>query len=327
MAADGATGPVVVVVVVLVDGDVVVVVVLVEGDVVVVVVVVVVEDEDVVVVDLGGAVVLVVAVGGVSGGVDVRKFPADVPPELLDAPMSEDRGRPPSTSTSVTRPSARTKDAAMVTTNGQRGFLGGPRRVPAGVVDGVRATRLHATSRVSPTSSASGAPPPAPGAGRSPCAGCPPGGDWSPRAGWSPRAAWFPEVGWDSDPASTEASIADERARASTSPVAPRVRQRWTSGRRWPFFTTTSRTLECVRSIDSQTMAVTVVATMLPTATPITVPDTPKTDAISAERTAPLADAAIWIGFSRFMGSRRTAARACGVAARAYPCALGARIG
>jgi len=283
-----------------------VVVVLVEGDVVVVVLV---EADVVVVVVVEGDVVLVVAAGGASGGVDVRKFPADVPPELLDAPISEDRGRPPSTSTSVTSPSARTKDAATVTTHGQRGFLAGGRRVPARVVDGIRAARLHPTSRVSPTSSAPEAPLPA------------------PVAGWSPVAGWFPVAGLDSEPESTDASIADEPARASTSPVAPRVPQRWTSGRRWPFFTTTSRTLECVRSIDSQTMAVTVVATMLPTATPITVPDTPKTDASNADRTAPLADAAIWIGFSRFMGCGRTAARGCGVAARAYPCALGAQIG
>ena len=300
--------------VVLVDGDVVavvVVVVLVDGDVVVVVVVVV--EVDVVVVDLGGAVVVVVAAGGASGGVDVRKFPAEVPPELLDAPMSEERGRPPSTSTSVTRPSARTNDAATVTTNGQRGCRAGRRGAPTGVGRGIRA-RLHATSRVSPTSSRSGAPAVADRAGA------------FPEAGSEPGAGAFPEAGSEPGPASTEASIADDRTSAFTSPAAPRVAQRWTSGRRWPFCTTTSRTFECVRSIDSQTMAVTVVATMLPTATPITVPDTPKTDAISAERTAPLADAAIWTGFSRFMGWRDAAARRCGVAARAYPCALGAQI-
>ena len=300
--------------VVLVDGDVVVVVVvvvLVDGDVVVVVVVVV--EVDVVVVDLGGAVVVVVAAGGASGGVDVRKFPAEVPPELLEAPMSEERGRPPSTSTSVTRPSARTNDAATVTTNGQRGCRAGRRGAPTGVGRGIRA-RLHATSRVSPTSSRSGAPAVADRAGA------------FPEAGSEPGAGAFPEAGSEPGPASTEASIADDRTSAFTSPAAPRVAQRWTSGRRWPFCTTTSRTFECVRSIDSQTMAVTVVATMLPTATPITVPDTPKTDAISAERTAPLADAAIWTGFSRFMGWRDAAARRCGVAARAYPCALGAQI-
>ena len=300
--------------VVLVDGDVVVVVVvvvLVDGDVVVVVVVVV--EVDVVVVDLGGAVVVVVAAGGASGGVDVRKFPAEVPPELLDAPMSEERGRPPSTSTSVTRPSARTNDAATVTTNGQRGCRAGRRWAPAGVGRGIRA-RLHATSRVSPTSSRSGAPAVADRAGA------------FPEAGSEPGAGAFPEAGSEPGPASTEASIADDRTSAFTSPAAPRVAQRWTSGRRWPFCTTTSRTFECVRSIDSQTMAVTVVATMLPTATPITVPDTPKTDAISAERTAPLADAAIWTGFSRFMGWRDAAARRSGVAARAYPCTPGAQI-
>ena len=286
-------------------------VVLVDGDVVVVVVVVV--EVDVVVVVLGGAVVVVVAAGGASGGVDVRKFPAEVPPELLEAPMSEERGRPPSTSTSVTRPSARTNDAATVTTNGQRGCRAGRRGAPAGVGRGIRA-RLHATSRVSPTSSRSGAPAVADRAGA------------FPEAGSEPGAGAFPEAGSEPGPASTEASIADDRTSAFTSPAAPRVAQRWTSGRRWPFCTTTSRTFECVRSIDSQTMAVTVVATMLPTATPITVPDTPKTDAISAERTAPLADAAIWTGFSRFMGWRDAAARRSGVAARAYPCTPGAQI-
>ncbi len=312
--------------VVLVDGDVVavvVVVVLVDGDVVVVVVVVV--EVDVVVVVLGGAVVVVVAAGGASGGVDVRKFPAEVPPELLEAPMSEERGRPPSTSTSVTRPSARTNDAATVTTNGQRGCRAGRRGAPAGVGRGIRA-RLHATSRVSPTSSRSGAPAVADRAGAFPEAGSEPGAGAFPEAGSEPGAGAFPEAGSEPGPASTEASIADDRTSAFTSPAAPRVAQRWTSGRRWPFCTTTSRTFECVRSIDSQTMAVTVVATMLPTATPITVPDTPKTDAISAERTAPLADAAIWTGFSRFMGWRDAAARRSGVAARAYPCTPGAQI-
>ena len=319
MAAEGAPGAVVVVVVVLlVVGDVVVVVV--DGDVVVVVVVVVVE-EDVVVVDLGGAVVLVVVVGGgSSGGVDVRKFPAEVPPELLEAPISEERGLPPTTSTSVTRPSASTNDATTVTTIGQLRVRHGLGPSPAGGADVVRPTRLQATSRVSPTSSASG-PPPAPA--------CSPSVS---RAGSAPRAGSDPCEGVVSEPASAEASIAEDRASAATSP-APLVAQRWTSGSRGPFFTTASRTLECVRSIDSQTMAVTVVATMLPTATPITVPDTPKSDASSAESTAPLADAAIWTGFSRFIcsrrrrGPRRAASRAGqgprrhSATARAYPCA------
>jgi hypothetical protein len=299
-----------VVVVVLVEGDVVVVVVLVEGDVVVVVVVVV-DVDVVVVVDLGGNVVVGVVGGGDSGGVDVRKLPADVPPELLDAPMSEERGRPPSTSTSVTRPSARMNDATTVTTNGQRGCRGGRRGSPAAVVRGIRA-RLHATSRVSPTSpgfgtraiaALVGSPEPRaePEVGSFPGAGAEPEVGSFPGARAEPEVGSFPGAGAEPDPASTEASTAEERASALTSPTT-RVAQRCTNGRRWPFFTTTSRTFECVRSIDSQTIAVTVVATMLPTATPITVPDTPKTDAISADRTAPLAEAAIWTGFSRFMG-------------------------
>ncbi len=275
-----------------------VVVVLVEGDVVVVVVVVV-DVDVVVVVDLGGNVVVGVVGGGDSGGVDVRKLPADVPPELLDAPMSEERGRPPSTSTSVTRPSARMNDATTVTTNGQRGCRGGRRGSPAAVVRGIRA-RLHATSRVSPTSPGFGTRAIAALVGSPEPRAEPEVGSF-PGAGAEPEVGSLPGAGAEPDPASTEASTAEERASALTSPTT-RVAQRCTNGRRWPFFTTTSRTFECVRSIDSQTIAVTVVATMLPTATPITVPDTPKTDAISADRTAPLAEAAIWTGFSRFMG-------------------------
>ncbi|HLW46092.1 MAG TPA: hypothetical protein VKR78_07725 [Acidimicrobiales bacterium] len=255
------------------------------GTVVVVVVVVVVVEVVVVVDDVVVVVVVVVDVGGV----EVRKFPADVPPGLSDAPIKEDSGLPAATSITVTRPSASTKVAATVTTTTQRGLR---RRAALGGVAEVRPDRLHATSLVSPTSCAVWVAPPSP-----------------PSAGSSGAAGETCVSSSSPGPASTVASIELPAAASTTPPAAP-VAPRRSIGSWWAFFTTTSRTFVWVRSIDSHTRAVTVVATTLPTATPITVPSTPKVDAMSAEMMAPAADAATCIGLSLFIGSQ-SRARLC----------------
>jgi|GEM_PF-402627 len=61
--------------------------------------------------------------------------------------------------------------------------------------------------------------------------------------------------------------------------------------------------------MDSPANAETVVATTLPTATPMTVPWTPKNEAMTAARTAPIAEAATWIGLSFIVES---GLKACG---------------
>jgi hypothetical protein len=72
--------------------------------------------------------------------------------------------------------------------------------------------------------------------------------------------------------------------------VPPRRRSNELSGE----WTTTCLTALCVRSIDWKARAVPVVAAMEPMATPTIVPLTPKTDAMTADSTAPAADARIW---------------------------------
>jgi hypothetical protein len=72
--------------------------------------------------------------------------------------------------------------------------------------------------------------------------------------------------------------------------VPPNLRSSVESGAR----TTTCFTASCPRSIDCPTIAVPIVATTDPIATPIIVPLTPNVDAISAARTAPTAEARIW---------------------------------
>jgi len=72
--------------------------------------------------------------------------------------------------------------------------------------------------------------------------------------------------------------------------VPPRRRSNEVSGAR----TTTCLTALFVRSMDWKARAVPVVAAMEPRATPTIVPLTPKTDAMTADSTAPAADARIW---------------------------------
>jgi hypothetical protein len=72
-------------------------------------------------------------------------------------------------------------------------------------------------------------------------------------------------------------------------PLSPNRRRIGASG----FLTAAWRTTWWPRSIDWATSVVSVVATMLPMATPITVPATPKNDAMTAAATAPVADARI----------------------------------
>ncbi len=71
--------------------------------------------------------------------------------------------------------------------------------------------------------------------------------------------------------------------------VPPNRRTMALSGTR----TTTCLTALFVRSIDWKTRAVPVVATMEPIATPTMVPFTPKMEAMTADSTAPAAEAAI----------------------------------
>ena len=96
----------------------------------------------------------------------------------------------------------------------------------------------------------------------------------------------------------TEATASVGAEAASTSaplaraiPVDPRRRS---SGEESGARTTTCRTASCPRSIDWATRAVPIVAAIEPMATPMTVPLTPKLDAMRAAMTAPEAEARIW---------------------------------
>ncbi len=120
------------------------------------------------------------------------------------------------------------------------------------------------------------------------------------RVGLSVTTVGFPSA--EVAPSGSPSSVT-----GSTRPVArvaPRLRSRpgWSSS---PI--TTWRTAWCVRSIERATTPVPTVATTLPTATPMTVPFTPKLEAMTAARTAPTADAMIWIGLI-FMGRSRSGA-------------------
>jgi hypothetical protein len=72
--------------------------------------------------------------------------------------------------------------------------------------------------------------------------------------------------------------------------VPPKRRSNVLSGTR----TTTCLTALFVRSIDWKTRAVPMVAAMEPIATPTMVPFTPKMEAMTADNTAPPAEASIW---------------------------------
>jgi hypothetical protein len=280
------------VVVVVVDG--VVVVVVVEGGTVVVVVVVVVVVEVVVVV-----VELVVV-----GGVGLNRFPAEVPPVEGLAPIREDSGCPATSSTTVTAASATAKTTAADSATARQ--LERRRARPGPPLSPSRPRRaaalpvlLEATNRTSPVSRLAPAPVPsaASGAARSP-AGAPPGAP--PGAARSPPAV--PAAPVSPRPAAgdeTETSTADDSEAAPvTVPDGSVLGPRCRNGTGPPPFTTTWRTALWVRSIQSPTRALALVATMLPIATPMTVPFTPKVDAITAEATAPHAEAAICIGLS-----------------------------
>jgi hypothetical protein len=260
-------------VVVVVDDGVVVVVVLVDPVPVVVVVlpatVVVVDDGVVVVVvvvDAGLVVVVVVVVvgGTVVGG--LSKIRSTVVPPLWCAPKRSARGRPAISSTAVMRSREKTKTAAATpATLGQRwpGALdraGGSAAITA-VAGSVRVVScvsavltVCAVSCVFAVSSASSCP-----------------------------AALVAVASATGD------GVVDSDAVTPAAPVPPKRRSKLVSGAR----TTTCLTAAFVFSIDWKRIAEPVVAAIDPIATPMIVPLTPKMDAMTADSTAPPAEASI----------------------------------
>jgi len=287
--------------------------------------------DEVVVFGTCGSVVTGAVVGTVLGE-GATTLPTDVPPFTELVPISEDSGRPAISSMPVTTRSATTKTATTITASGShrtlppvrrasnvlpalplalvRGCLDEPART--GYAAGLPGARLDETRRGSAAAAASVPAPAAmsaatasvraPAAMSAAAASVPAPATMSPAtpsvpvavaasaaAGWSP----LPDPPVTGDPSTVLLAV----------PADPVVPEPPSNGSRPGTFTATCLTAPCARSIDWTIKVVAVVATTLPSATPMIVPFSPKTDAITAEATAPDAEAAICFGLS-FMVDR-----------------------
>jgi len=288
--------------------------------------------DEVVVFGTCGSVVTGAVVGTVLGE-GATTLPTDVPPFTELVPISEDSGRPAISSMPVTTRSATTKTATTITASGShrtlppvrrasnvlralplalvRGCLDEPART--GYAAGLPGARLDETRRGSAAAAASVRAPAAMSAATASvtastdtsdiaAAAVPVAVATSPAtpsvpvavaasaaAGWSP----LPDPPVTGDPSTVLLAV----------PADPVVPEPPSNGSRPGTFTATCLTAPCARSIDWTIKVVAVVATTLPSATPMIVPFSPKTDAITAEATAPDAEAAICFGLS-FMVDR-----------------------
>jgi len=284
------------------------------------------------VVVVGKAVVGVVVEGGVVVGEGVNMLPTEVPPLAGLDPRIEEIGFPAMSSKPVTTTSATTKTTPMVKASTDQRILLLLYVVPARpdversepspsapeveepgprLIGSRPACRLLAISLLSPSLPVARAAKAGPVAGpvASVGAGVSPftmggvilrcGVSTSPAASARSIASAPPATAIAASVAeSPAASVTGDSAVALvTVPVASVVPDwRRSEGRLGTL--TTCLTTSWVRSIDWTTRAVDVLATALPSATPIIVPFSPNRDAIRAEATAPAADAAICLGLS-----------------------------
>jgi hypothetical protein len=233
-----------------------------------------------------GVVVVVVVVDVVGGGDEgLIKLLTDVPESA--PPKMSASGLPEMSSTTVMKSRATTKTTPAVPAIAfQVKCRGG------GDASGSDSTSVAAAASDAPTASSD----PASGGLTQPSSDAPasPAGSWGPAMGAGPGSP-NADVDVDVDEGVVPSARTSEGSEWPGPPldaVAPSRRRSGLSEESVDR-TTASRTALCPRSIDCDTIAVPIVAAAEPMATPTIVPVTPNAEAISAARTAPVAEARI----------------------------------